>query len=77
MCALAAAFSSATYAYDGWNCSDGTPTISVCDWSGVYCYYDSIEIYYIGLGYGGVQGSLPTEIGLLTSLVYLDLIVIL
>jgi len=73
MCALAAALSPATYGYYGWNCSDDTPTISICDWGGVYCNIFSYDIYIIILSNGNLHGALPTAIGLITSLRFLDL----
>ena len=51
----------------GWNGAAGTE----CDWYGVTC--TSGEITSLSLGYNNLSGSIPAELGNLTSLEYLYL----
>lgn len=49
----------------------GRPGVDECFWVGVTCANDTIV--EIRLGNKGFDGSIPTEIGLMTNLTYLDL----
>ena len=73
MCDLAAALNPASAGLGGWNCSGGIPPpLVVCRWSTVGCNNDLLVVG-IYLGNRGVAGTLPTIIGGLTSITYLDL----
>lgn len=57
-----------------WTCADGVPTSDVCLWNGILCnrngYVNDIDISPLNLK---MKGSIPSSIGLLTSLTYLSL----
>ena len=57
--------------YPEWSCPKGRPSSNYCTWTGVRCDYKK-SVSEITL-YVGVAGSLPTQIGLLSNLNYLDL----
>ena len=74
MCDLVAAMNPASYgATDGWHCSGSPPAPSsaICSWYGVHCGgHDVTGIYLANLG---ISGSIPSSLGTLSSLRFLDL----
>lgn len=57
-----------------WTCTNGVPTSDVCSWKGILCnrngFVNDIDISPMQLK---MTGSIPTSIGLLSSLTYLSL----
>ena len=71
MCTVAAAIQVAASGHSGWMCQSNVPTIPVCSWSGVSCFQSSVTD--ISLYKYSVQGSLPSTLGLLSTITYLAL----
>ena len=71
MCTVAAAIQVAASGRSGWLCQSNVPTIPVCSWSGVSCFQSTVTD--ITLAYYYAQGTLPSTIGLLSHLNYLNL----
>lgn len=73
MCDMAAALNPASAGLSGWNCSAGIPPpLVVCRWGEVGCN-DDLLVARISLGYYGLSGTIPTSIGGLMSITYLNL----
>ena len=73
VCAFVAATNIVTKSnYANWVCDvSGYPTTDLCGWTGVTCAGSAvIELYLQSLE---ISGSIPTELGSLTSLTYLAL----
>jgi Leucine-rich repeat (LRR) protein len=71
MCSMASALQVASAGYSGWLCSSGSSIISSCSWAGVTCTGSAIT--KINLAFFSVSGSIPSSVGYLTSLNYLNL----
>ena len=59
--------------YPTWFCSNGQPSgTAICSWTGITCNSNSnpVSLYLVGIS---LKGSIPTEIGLLTQLTYLNI----
>ena len=76
MCALSVALNPNAQGIEGWTCTAGQPSQDVCtgstsNWGAVTCSSDVVT----GLLLGGLNlvGSIPVELGLLTSLSRLQL----
>mmetsp|Transcript_16618 Transcript_16618/g.23101 ORF Transcript_16618/g.23101 Transcript_16618/m.23101 type:complete len:700 (-) Transcript_16618:251-2350(-) len=54
---------------NGWSESSDVP---ICDWNGIACNDDSTQVVQIDLGASNFLGTIPTEIGLLSSLTSLN-----
>ena len=73
MCDLAAAINPASAGNAGWDCTGGiSPPSDICVWGGVTCDGNS-SVTIIYLAHAMLPGTLPTSIGVLTSLVRLFL----
>lgn len=56
-----------------WNCTNNIPVTPICStWDGVICNKDSI-VTDIRLSYYGLSGTLPTSLGLLSSLTFFQI----
>ena len=58
---------------DGWDittqaCAPGAPP----DWAGITCEVNGNNVHALLLTDFGLQGQLPTELGLLTNVAYMD-----
>ena len=73
MCALANAISPNSKGQSGWICSkQSTPTDDLCTWAGLTCSSDNV-VTDIQLGGFGLTGTLPPQIGLLSSITHIEL----
>ena len=71
MCAFAAALGVSAGGKTGFLCDAAgtTPTTSVCTWNGVYCSDGNVQA--ININFASLSGTLPSELGGLSSLTYL------
>ena len=76
LCALAASTAPNTKGQSGWTCAsdNATPLTSVCLWAGVLCDGGG-RVTDVLLGGLLLTGTIPSRIGLATSLTHLDLTV--
>jgi len=72
-CGLAAALqrNSSHTSLRGWNCTHGHPRASVCSWTGMSCAGGLVTSISLPGRY--LHGSIPSSIGLFSSLMYLNL----
>lgn len=71
-CELAAAFGKSKTELVGWSCTNNNPDISICQWGNIGCTTDE-TVQHIDLFGVGLTGSIPSTIGKLTSLAFIDL----
>ena len=73
MCDIAGSLNPFSSGLDGWICVNSVPTSGVCTWEGIQCDESSTKVEAIILPLYSLHGTIPTSIGLLSDLIYLNL----